>query len=128
MRESETACLCELQAWYSQPRHTKSDICRVWGARGMLRKFYRHGVRRTSPIRGKDNQVVIVTPTTYRSVSPFKTQYLVVLFTVFTHVLRSRLSAMHTEAMLDYECLNYCWVKAHILDESIVVKNMGMGI
>ena len=58
MRESDTACLCELQAWYSQPHHTKSDICRVWGARGMLREFYRYGVRRTSPIRGKDNHDV----------------------------------------------------------------------
>ena len=31
---------------------------------------------------------------------------------------------MHTEAMLDYECLNCSWVKAHILDESIVVKKI----
>ena len=82
MRESETACLCELQAWYSQPHHTNRDICRVWGARGMLREFYRHGVRRTSPIRGKGNQVVI------------------------DHIIEFtyQLSAMHTEAMLDYEC------------------------
>ena len=34
------------------------------------------------------------------------------------------LSAMHTAAMLDYECLNCSWVKAHILDESIVVKKI----
>ena len=26
--------------------------------------------------------------------------------------------------MLDYECLNCCWVNAHILDETIVVENM----
>ena len=32
---------------------------------------------------------------------------------------------MHTAAMLDYECLNCSWVKAHILDESIVVKKYG---
>ena len=25
-------------------------------------------------------------------------------------------------AMLDYECLNCCWVNAHILDETVVVK------
>ena len=31
---------------------------------------------------------------------------------------------MHTAAMLDYECLNCSWVKAHILDESIVVKKI----
>ena len=31
---------------------------------------------------------------------------------------------MHTAAMLDYECLNCSWVKAHILDESIVVKEI----
>ena len=31
---------------------------------------------------------------------------------------------MHTAAMLDYECLNCSWVKAHILDESIVVKKV----
>ena len=31
-------------------------------------------------------------------------------------------------AMLDYECLNCCWVNAHILDETIVAENMGMGI
>ena len=35
---------------------------------------------------------------------------------------------MHMAAMLDYECLNCCWVNAHILDETIVVENMGMGI
>ena len=34
---------------------------------------------------------------------------------------------MHTAAMLDYECLNRSWVKAHILDESIVVKKYGDG-
>ena len=31
-------------------------------------------------------------------------------------------------AMLDYECLNSCCVNAHILDETIVVEKMGMGI
>ena len=35
---------------------------------------------------------------------------------------------MHVAAMLDYECLNCCWVNAHILDETIVVENMGVGI
>ena len=35
---------------------------------------------------------------------------------------------MHMAAMLDYECLNCYWVNAHILDETIVVENMGMGI
>ena len=34
---------------------------------------------------------------------------------------------MHTAAMLDYECLNCSWVKAHILDESIIVKKYGDG-
>ena len=29
---------------------------------------------------------------------------------------------MHMAAMLDYECLNCCWVNAHILDETIVVE------
>ena len=28
-------------------------------------------------------------------------------------------------AMLDYECLYFCWVNARILDETIVVENMG---
>ena len=37
-------------------------------------------------------------------------------------------SAMHMAAMLDYECLNWCWVNARILDETNVVENMGMGI
>ena len=32
--------------------------------------------------------------------------------------------AMHMAAMLDYECLNCCWINAHILDETIVVENM----
>ena len=31
---------------------------------------------------------------------------------------------MRTAARLDYECLNCSWVKAHILDESIVVKKI----
>ena len=30
--------------------------------------------------------------------------------------------------MLDYECLNGCWVNAHMLDETIIVENMEMGI
>ena len=34
---------------------------------------------------------------------------------------------MHTAAMLDYECLYCSWVKAHILDESIVVNKYGDG-
>ena len=37
-------------------------------------------------------------------------------------------SAMHMAAMLDYECLNCCWVNERILDETNVVENMGMGI
>ena len=47
------------------------------------------------------------------------------------HVLTWRLVTLvmtyHTAAMLDYECLNCCWVKTHMLDETIVVENMGMG-
>ena len=35
---------------------------------------------------------------------------------------------MHMAAMLDYECLNCCWVNARILDETIVVENMGGGL
>ena len=35
---------------------------------------------------------------------------------------------MHMAAMLDYECLKCCWVNAHILDETIVVENLWMGI
>ena len=35
---------------------------------------------------------------------------------------------MRTTAMLEYECLNCYWVNAHILDETIVVENMGKGI
>ena len=31
---------------------------------------------------------------------------------------------MHMATMLDYECLNCSWVKAHILDESTVVKKI----
>ena len=34
-------------------------------------------------------------------------------------------SAMHMAAMLDYECLYFCCVNARILDETIVVENMG---
>ena len=45
-----------------------------------------------------------------------------------TLVMTYQFSAMHTAAMLDYECLNYCWVNAHMLDETIVVENMEMGI
>ena len=30
-------------------------------------------------------------------------------------------------AMLDYECLNCCWVNAHILDETIVDRKNGDG-
>ena len=39
-----------------------------------------------------------------------------------------QVSPMHMAAMLDFECLNCCWVNAHILDETIAVENMGMGI
>ena len=47
-----------------------------------------------------------------------------------TLVMSYKFSAMHTAAMLDYECLNCCWVNAHMLDETIVVyleksKNYG---
>ena len=34
---------------------------------------------------------------------------------------------MHMAAMLDYECLNCCWVNARILDETIVVEHYGDG-
>ena len=45
-----------------------------------------------------------------------------------TLVITYQFSAMHTAAMLDYECFNCCWVNAHMLDETIVVENMEMGI
>ena len=45
-----------------------------------------------------------------------------------TLVMTYQVSAMHTVAMLDYECINCCWINAHMLDETIVVENMGMGI
>ena len=41
-----------------------------------------------------------------------------------TLVMTYQFSAMHTAAMLDYECLNCCWVTAHMLDETIVVENI----
>ena len=31
-------------------------------------------------------------------------------------------------AMLDYERLHCSWVSAHLLDETIVVEHMGMGL
>ncbi len=43
-------------------------------------------------------------------------------------VMTYQISAMHTAAMLDYECLSCCWVNAHMIDETIVVENMEMGI
>ena len=43
-------------------------------------------------------------------------------------IRQNQFSSMHTVAMLDYECLNCCWVNAHMLDETIVVENMEMGI
>ena len=43
-------------------------------------------------------------------------------------VMTYQFSAMHTAAMLDYVCSNCCWVNAHMLDETIVVENMGVGI
>ena len=43
-----------------------------------------------------------------------------------TLVMIYQFSAMHTEAMLDYECLNCYWVNSHMLDETIVAENMGM--
>ena len=45
-----------------------------------------------------------------------------------TLVMTFQFSAMHTAAMLDLECLNCCWVNAHMLDETRVVENMEMGI
>ena len=45
-----------------------------------------------------------------------------------TLVMTYKFSAMHTAAMMDYECLNCCWTNAHMLDETIVVENMEMGI
>ena len=45
-----------------------------------------------------------------------------------TLVMTYQFSAMHMVAMLDYECLNFCWVNGHMLDETIVVENMEMGI
>ena len=45
-----------------------------------------------------------------------------------TLIMMYQFSAMHTAAMLDYECLNWCWVNAHMLAETIVFENMGMGI
>ena len=43
-----------------------------------------------------------------------------------TLVMTYQLSAIHTAAMLDYEC---CWVNAHnTLDETTDVENMGMSI
>ena len=47
---------------------------------------------------------------------------------LLTLVMTYQFSAMHTVAMLDYECLNCCWVNARMLDETIVVENMEMGI
>ena len=44
-----------------------------------------------------------------------------------TLVMTYQFSAMRTAAMLDYECLSCCWIKAHMLDETIV-ENMEMGI
>ena len=43
-------------------------------------------------------------------------------------VMTYQFSAMHTAAILDYECLNCCWVNPRMLDESIVVENIEMGI
>ena len=45
-----------------------------------------------------------------------------------TLVMTYQFSAMHTSAMMDYECLNCCWVNALMLDGTIVVENMEMGI
>ena len=45
-----------------------------------------------------------------------------------TLVMTYQFRAMHTAAMLDYECLNCCWVNAHMLDETSVVENMEMCI
>ena len=45
-----------------------------------------------------------------------------------TLVMPYQFSAMYTAAMLNFECLNCCWVNAHRLDETIVVENMEMGI
>ena len=45
-----------------------------------------------------------------------------------TLVMTYQFNGMDTVAMLDYECLNCCWVNAHMLYETIVVENMEMGI
>ena len=45
-----------------------------------------------------------------------------------TLVMTYKFNGMDTAAMLDYECLNCYWVNAHMLDETIVVENMEMGI
>ena len=45
-----------------------------------------------------------------------------------TLVMTYQFSAMHTAVMLDYEYLNCCWVNANMIDETIVVENMEMGI
>ena len=50
------------------------------------------------------------------------------LLTLRLVTLAYQFSAMHTAAMLVYECLNYCRVNAHMLDETIVVENMEMSI
>ena len=54
-------------------------------------------------------------------------RYLLTLRLV-TLVMTYQFSAMHTAAMFDYECLSCCWLNAHMLDETIVVENMEMGI
>ena len=43
-----------------------------------------------------------------------------------TLVMTYQFSAMHMAAMLNYECVNCCWVDAHML-ETIVVENNGDG-
>ena len=45
-----------------------------------------------------------------------------------TLVMTYQFSAMHTAAMLDYECLNCSGVNAHMLDETIVVESMKRGV
>ena len=54
-------------------------------------------------------------------------QHLLTLHLV-TLVMTHQFSAMPTVAMFDYECLNCCWINAHMVDETIVVENMGMSL
>ena len=56
----------------------------------------------------------------------FLTSRLVTLVIGLSDVSIYRNAYMAT--MLDYECLNCCWLNARILDQTNGVENMGMGI